>query len=309
MKVSVVIPLYNEEESLSELHNRLTAVFDGLSGTDWEILYVDDGSTDGSLGILTKIFETDEKARVLSFRGNLGKSAALAAGFLAVDGDVVITMDADLQDDPKEIPGLLAKLDEGYDLVSGWKRTRHDPWTKTLPSKLFNKTTALLTGIKIHDFNCGLKAYRVSVTQDIKVYGELHRYLPVLAHWHGYKVGEIEVEHHPRKFGKTKFGIERFTRGMLDLVTVLFLKRYLRRPLHFFGAGGMLCFFVGFLIEAYFVGLKIAGHSIGRRPLFFLGILLIIVGLQLFSLGLLGEMIVNTGQSRPEFSFKKRLEH
>jgi glycosyltransferase involved in cell wall biosynthesis len=309
LKVSVVIPLYNEEESLAELHERLTAVFDELPDVDPSMVYVDDGSTDGSLRILEQLFEKDRRVKVLSFRGNLGKSAALAAGFQAADGDVVITMDADLQDDPKEIPRLLKKLDEGFDLVSGWKKKRHDPWSKTLPSKLFNKTTSLLTGIKIHDFNCGFKAYRGTVTKEIRVYGELHRYMPVLANWLGFRIGEIEVEHHARKFGKTKFGLERFTRGMLDLVTILFLKRYLKRPLHFFGAGGLLCFLAGFVIEAYFVVLKIAGHSIGRRPLFFLGILLIIVGLQLFSLGLLGEMIVNAGEARPEFSFKKRMEH
>ena len=218
----------------------------------------------------------------------------MAEGFLRAKGGYVITMDADLQDDPAEISNLIAKLDEGYDLISGWKRKRHDPITKTAPSKLFNFTTQLLTGIKIHDFNCGLKGYRSEVIKAIPVYGELHRYLPVLAHWQGFRVGEIEVEHHARKFGKTKFGFRRFFSGFFDLLTVLFITRYRQKPMHLFGFLGLVSLFIGSVISLYLSVLWFQGYGIGHRPLLFLGVLLIIVGVQSFSLGLIGDMLTST---------------
>ncbi|MEJ2055660.1 MAG: glycosyltransferase family 2 protein, partial [Calditrichaceae bacterium] len=227
------------------------------------------------------------------FRKNFGKSAALAEGFQRAKGRYVITMDADLQDDPAEIPRLVAELDSGYDLVSGWKKKRNDPISKTAPSKLFNFTTQVLTGIKIHDFNCGLKAYRSEVIKAIPVYGELHRYLPVLAHWQGFQVGEIAVEHHARKYGTTKFGIRRFFSGFFDLLTVLFITRYRQKPMHLFGFLGLISIFLGFIISAYLTILWLDGQGIGHRPLLFLGVLLIIVGVQSFSLGLIGDMLTS----------------
>ncbi len=303
--LSIVIPLYNEVESLNELYQQINEVVKA-NKYNYEIIFVDDGSDDGSLDVLKKLRQKDKNVKIISFRRNYGKSAALAVGFEHARGDVVITMDADLQDDPHEIPNLLKKLDEGYDLVSGWKKKRYDPITKTIPSKIFNFTVSTLTGIKIHDFNCGLKAYRKSVTQDIKVYGELHRYLPVLAHWAGYKIGEIVVQHHPRKYGKTKFGVSRFLKGFLDLLTVLFTTRYFKRPLHLFGTLGLLIFFIGFGITLYLSLLKIIeGISLSNRPLFILGVMLTIVGVQFISIGLLGEMITRAYQHLETYSIKE----
>ena len=302
MKISIVIPLLNEKESLPFLFEKINQVCKRHQ-YDYEIIFVDDGSTDGSLDILKSLRETNPGiVKIISFRKNYGKSAALSEGFKAVRGDFVITMDADLQDDPEEIPNLLAKLGEGYDLVSGWKKKRYDPITKTIPSRLFNFVTAKLTGIPIHDFNCGLKAYRRNVIEDIPVYGELHRYLPVLANWQGYRVTEIPVKHHPRKFGTTKFGFNRFFHGFFDLLTVLFIT-----PLYIFGGIGSTFFFFGFLIEAYLTILKFSGvYGITRRPLFFLGFLLIIVGIQFFSIGLLGDMISSHFAENQEYSIKEK---
>ncbi|CUT01349.1 glycosyltransferase family 2 protein [Candidatus Chrysopegis kryptomonas] len=303
--ISIVIPLYNEVESLNELYQQINEVVKA-NKYNYEIIFVDDGSDDGSLDVLKKLRQKDKNVKIISFRRNYGKSAALAVGFEHAKGDVVITMDADLQDDPHEIPNLLKKLNEGYDLVSGWKKKRYDPITKTIPSKIFNFTVSTLTGIKIHDFNCGLKAYRKSVTQDIKVYGELHRYLPVLAHWAGYKIGEVIVQHHPRKYGKTKFGISRFLKGFLDLLTVLFTTRYFKRPLHLFGTVGLLVFLLGFGITLYLSLLKIIeGIALSNRPLFILGIMLTIVGVQFISIGLLGEMITRAYQHLETYSIKE----
>jgi glycosyltransferase involved in cell wall biosynthesis len=307
MDLSVVIPLFNESESLPELHKQITATCHMLR-LSYEIIYVDDGSTDSSFKILQDLFNTNKNIKVISFRRNYGKSAALSEGFQLAEGDVVITMDADLQDDPKEIEQLLQKINSGDDLVSGWKKKRYDPLQKTIPSKLFNFTTSLLTGIKIHDFNCGIKAYKKEVIKDIPVYGELHRYLPVLAHWKGYKVGEIVVQHRPRKFGKTKFGLGRFFKGFFDLLTVLFITRYRQRPLHLFGFLGLLFLFLGFVISLYLTVLWFQGHGIGQRPLLFLGILLIIVGLQSFSLGFIGEMITNMKDEKRNYKIKNLLK-
>jgi glycosyltransferase involved in cell wall biosynthesis len=292
-------------ESLPELYQQIIDVVKE-NKYRYEIIFVDDGSDDGSLDVIKKIKRGDRNVKFISFRRNYGKSAALAVGFEHASGDVIITMDADLQDDPREIPNLLKKLDEGFDLVSGWKKKRYDPITKTIPSRIFNFVVSTLTGIKIHDFNCGLKAYRKEVTQDIKVYGELHRYLPVLAHWAGYKIGEIVVQHHPRKYGKTKFGVSRFIKGFLDLLTVMFTTRYFKRPLHLFGSIGIFIFVIGFGITFYLSLLKlIEDITLSNRPLFILGVMLTIVGIQFISIGLLGEMITRAYQHIETYSIKE----
>jgi glycosyltransferase involved in cell wall biosynthesis len=306
MDLSVVIPLYNEQDSLSELAISLERNLNPLH-LKYELIFVDDGSDDHSLAVLKELKNKFPPIKILSFRKNYGKSAALAEGFKLASGLTVITMDADLQDDPAEIPNLLQQINAGYDLVSGWKKKRHDPWRKTLPSKLFNFITSLLSGIKIHDFNCGLKAYRKEVIKEIPVYGELHRFLPVLAHRHGYRVSEIVVQHHPRKYGRTKYGLRRFFEGFFDLLTVLFLTRYKQKPMHLFGLFGLVSFFFGFLISAYLTVLWFEGHAIGNRPLLFFGILLIIVGMQSFSIGLIGEMITNLKDEERFYSIKEKI--
>lgn len=306
--LSVVVPLYNEEQSLRELFDNLRNAL-SRSGR-WEVIFVDDGSTDGSSRVLHELRQRDRRVKIIRFRRNYGKSAALSVGFSQADGDIVITMDGDLQDDPDEIPGLVSEIKKGYDLVSGWKKKRRDPLTKTIPSRFFNFVTAILTGIRIHDFNCGLKAYRKEVAKEVRIYGELHRYIPVLAHWLGYRIGEMPVRHRPRKFGKTKFGMGRFWKGFLDLLTVLFTTRYMQRPLHLFGFWGIVFFVAGFVIDLYLVILKFRdGISLGNRPLFLGGILLIIVGVQFISLGLLGEMISKARQAADrEYSIREILK-
>jgi len=291
--VSIVIPLFNEEESLSELYDSIKQAVreDDLSH---EIIFVDDGSTDGSFATIDGLRQKDPAVKVFSFRKNYGKSAALQVGFSHCQGEVVITMDADLQDDPGEIPNLVAKLDEGYDLVSGWKKVRHDPITKTFPSRMWNRMVSLISGIKLHDFNCGLKAYRKEVVKDLRVYGEMHRFLPVLAKWSGFRVTEIPVKHHPRKYGKTKFGASRFLSGILDLTTVVFLSRYTRKPLHLFGTIGLISMLLGFAICVYLAIGWFQGIWIGNRPILLLGVLMIVVGVQFFSIGLLGEMLTHS---------------
>ncbi|MBL1213162.1 MAG: glycosyltransferase family 2 protein [Ignavibacteriae bacterium] len=302
-KVSVLIPLLNEEESLRPLYNEIRKAFNTIT-PDYEIFFVDDGSTDDSLKVIKDLSRQDRKVRYISFRKNYGKSAALQVGFKNVTGDAVITMDADLQDDPAEIPSLLAKLEEGYDLVSGWKKQRFDPFIKKHTSKFFNYITKITSGIKIHDFNCGLKAYRKEVVKSVEVYGELHRYIPVLAGWKGFKITEIPVRHHARKYGKTKFGISRFFKGFIDLITVIFTTRYIQRPLHLFGLLGAIAFLAGVVINAYLTYEWIQGVALGNRPLLFLGILLIIVGVQLIALGLLGEIMVHKSQDERVYGIK-----
>ena len=305
MDLSVVIPLLDEEPNLRELYEKLQGVLDGLDRTS-EVIFVDDGSRDRSFEVIEELCREDERVRGIQFRRNYGKAAALSVGFREALGDVVVTMDADLQDDPEEIPRLLEKMAEGYDLVSGWKFERRDPLSKRIPSKLFNKVTAWVSGVKIHDFNCGLKAYRREVTQDMHVYGQLHRYLPVLAYRQGYRIGEIKVRHHPRKHGKTKYGLGRFLYGFLDLLTVLLLTRYLTRPLHLFGGLGTVFATVGFAIGCYLTYLKLYyGNLRGRYPLLWLGILLMILGVQFFSTGLLGELVSSLRQREEEYSVKK----
>ncbi|HEY6951656.1 MAG TPA: glycosyltransferase family 2 protein, partial [Bacteroidota bacterium] len=296
--VSVVVPLYNEEESLRELHSQIVGAVQSMK-TTYEIIFVDDGSTDRSFEVLKALHAQDRNVKAIQFRRNFGKSAALSVGFREAAGEYVITMDADLQDDPKEIPALIAAMGDSFDLVSGWKKTRHDPISKTIPSRFFNYVTGKMTGIRIHDFNCGLKAYRSIVVKSVNVHGELHRFIPVLAHWAGYRVTEKIVEHHPRKFGKTKYGISRFFNGFLDLLTVLFTTRYLRRPLHLFGVWGIVSFIIGAAIDGYLSVERLLGlTSLSERPLFLVGFLLIIIGVQFVSIGLLGEMI--TRQERDE---------
>ena len=304
-KISVVIPLYNEEESLIPLSHELRKALYDVKYV-WEVIFVDDGSKDKSLEVLHEICNKDKRFKYISFRKNYGKSAALQVGFKHVSGDIVITMDADLQDDPHEIPNLINKLNEGFDLVSGWKKKRMDPFIKRRSSRFFNFVTRLISGIKIHDFNCGLKAYKKEVVENIKVYGELHRYMPVLADWQGYKISEIEVMHHPRRYGKTKFGISRFFKGFIDLITVIFTTRYIKRPMHLFGFLGALSFLVGLVVSIYLTIDWINGHYLSNRPMLFLGMLLIIVGVQFFSVGLLGEMMVNNFMDEKEYEVKEK---
>jgi glycosyltransferase involved in cell wall biosynthesis len=307
-EISIVVPVFNEEGSLPELQSKLTGVLERM-GRSYEIVYVDDGSNDGSLGILEGFHEGDRHVRVVSFRRRYGKSAALCVGFDEARGDIIVTMDADLQDDPEEIPRLVAKLGEGYDLVSGWKKKRRDPIGKTVPSKFFNNMVAMATGLRLHDINCGLKVYRRAVTDHIKVYGQLHRFLPVFAHKAGFRVGELAVTHHPRVHGKTKYGIGRFVHGTLDLLTVILLTGYTGSPLHFFGSIGLGFTLGGFLINCYLLYLKIVyGNIRGRTPLLMLGVLLMLLGFQLVSTGLLAELIVRMGHGgTKEYSIKVRL--
>lgn len=307
MDLSIIIPAFNEKESLPILLEKIREAVDPLN-LAYEIIVVDDGSADGTDRILRELKPKYQQLKAVIFRKNYGKSAALSEGFKLAQGNNFITMDADLQDDPGEIPNLLNKLNEGYDLISGWKKKRHDPISKTVPSRLFNFITSKLSGIRIHDFNCGLKAYRKEVLDTIKVYGELHRFIPVLAHWQGFRVGEIPVQHHPRKYGKSKFGINRFFHGLLDLITVLFLTRYRTSPAHIFGMMGLFTFSLGILIEIYMTVIWFMGQGIGRRPLFFLGILLIIVGAQFILLGLLGEMLSAGFAEQAEYSHKEIIE-
>jgi glycosyltransferase involved in cell wall biosynthesis len=306
--LSVVIPLFNEEGSLQPLSEELKTVLEALQ-RPYEIIFVDDGSTDGSFDTLQKLHDADpDHIRVTCFRRNFGKTAALSVGFRRARGQVVVTMDADLQDDPHEIPKLLHKVDEGFDLVAAWRERRQDPPSKTLPSRLFNAAVALLTGLKLHDFNCGFKAYRVQVVRELKLYGDLHRFIPVLASWQGFRVGEVSVMHRPRRFGQSKYGWQRYARGFFDFLVVLFLTHYLRRPLQLFGTLGLVCLLIGFVIGLYLTYLRFFGPGIGWRPALFFDVMAIVVGVQLISIGLLGEMLRNFGyRSEDEYSIRTEL--
>lgn len=298
--VSFVIPLKNESESLEALYEGIVENISPL-GLSFEIIFIDDGSTDGSFDIIKKLNKKDDRVKGIRFRRNFGKSSALSAGFKLAKGDIVITMDADLQDDPVEIPRFIDMINKGYDVVSGWKKVRYDPLSKTLPSKLFNKLTSLATGVKIHDFNCGFKAYRNEVVKSLDIYGELHRYIPALAYSKGFSVGEIVVTHHPRKYGRSKYGWERLFKGLLDLFTVVFLTRFIKRPMHVFGTTGVLLFLVGFIINLYLALHKLlTGALIGNRPLLTLGVLCMVLGVQSLSIGLLGEMVNNLSHGQKE---------
>jgi len=289
--LTYVVPVFDEAQSLPELYNRMRAAA-GAAGLRAEYLFVDDGSTDDTPRILKRLAEDDPAVRVISFRRNFGKSAALAVAFTHVRGRYVMTLDGDLQDDPAELSRLLEALDgQGLDLVSGWKQVRHDPWTKTWPSKLFNAVTASVSGLKLHDFNCGLKLYRREVVESIEVYGEFHRFLPALAHWRGFRVGELSVTHHARRFGKSKFGAARFINGFLDLIAAMFLSRNALKPLHVFGRMALLSGGAGILISLYFFGTWLFGQPLRVRPMLVLGLVLVVVAIQLLLMGLLGEMI------------------
>jgi glycosyltransferase involved in cell wall biosynthesis len=305
--ISVVIPLLNEEESLRELHEQLKTALQRISG-NYELIFVDDGSTDNSYRVLKELRQRNNRVKAIRFRRNYGKSAALAVGFQKAQGEFVITMDADLQDDPAEIQNLIRELKGGFDVVSGWKKKRRDPFTKTLPSKFFNFVTAKVTGINIHDFNCGLKGYKKEVVKNVHVYGELHRYIPALAHWQGFNVGETVVNHRPRRFGKTKFGMARFTRGFLDLLTVIFTTRYVSRPLHLFGGWGIISTIIGTAIVLWLTYEKYFNDQpLGNRPLFIVALIIIIVGVQFVSMGLLGELITRNQHMEREYAVREEL--
>ncbi|MBQ6870764.1 MAG: glycosyltransferase family 2 protein [Bacteroidales bacterium] len=316
MDISIVISLYNEAESLTELVAGIHNVLDKMA-VSYEIIMVNDGSTDPSWKIIKKMAETDSHVRGISFRRNYGKSAALYCGFEAAQGDVVITMDADLQDDPNEIPELFRMIKEdGYDLVSGWKKKRFDnKLSKNLPSKIYNATARKVTGIKLHDMNCGLKAYRNEVVKNIEVYGEMHRYIPYLAKNAGFgNIGEKVVQHHVRKFGKSKFGLERFVNGYLDLMSLWFLSRFGKKPMHFFGLMGSLTFLAGFVIAIWLIADKVISQSQGLKfravtdqPLFYLALVALIVGVQLFLTGFLAELVSRNSNDRNKYHIAEKI--
>src|SRR5213592_3576244 len=295
--ISVVIPVHDEERSVSLLYDELRSALEPL-GAPWEAIFVDDGSTDGTFSALTRLHNSADNVRVVRLRRNFGKAAALVAGFDQAHGEIVVTIDGDLQDDPAEIPRVLAKLDEGFDLVSGWKTRRRDPLSRRLLSRLFNRVTSTFSGVRLHDMNCGLKAYRAEVVRGLRLYGELHRFIPVLAHYRGYRIAELPVNHRPREHGGSRYGVERYLRGFLDLLTVSFIGRYRYRPLHLFGGLGLGLGTLGVAVLVYLTILKIGGEAIGRRPLLILGVLLVVVGLQFFSLGLISELITSQHEER-----------
>ncbi len=310
VEITVLVPVLNEVETVGELSRQVAAVLEGL-GRTFEIIFVDDGSSDGTPKRVREIRERDPRVKLVRLRRNFGKAAALCAGFDHCNGRIVITMDGDLQDDPQEIPRFLAKLeDEDLDLVSGWKRQRQDPASKRLPSRLFNWVTRRLAQVELHDFNCGFKAYRREVLAEIAVYGELHRYIPVLASRRGFSVGEIQVTHHPRRFGVSKYGWDRLYKGLLDLITVLFITRYTRRPLHLFGSLGLLFLSGGLCINTWLAwAWMFRGEDLSDRPLLQLGILLILLGIQVLATGLIGEMITfKNFRRRDSYSIKEWLE-
>lgn len=304
--ITTLVPVFNEAENLEPLLEKLTADLKSV-GKSYEILVVDDGSTDGTLERLRELHRTVPHLRAVSFRRNYGKSAALSVGFEEARGRYLVTLDGDLQDDSAEIGPLLRRIEEGYDLVSGWKQDRKDPITKTIPSRLFNAVTSAMTGIKLHDMNCGLKAYRAEVTRTIRLRGELHRFIPVLAHWNGFRVGEIRTVHHARLHGKTKFGAARFLNGFLDLLAVMFLTTSSRRPLHLFGRIGIFFALVGAAIMIGFSWRWVLGEGLRLRPALLFGAVLVILGFQFISMGFLGELIASTRPHEPDYAIRERL--
>jgi glycosyltransferase involved in cell wall biosynthesis len=302
----VVVPAFNEAESLRELVPAILRVLGG-AGRSFEVLVVDDGSGDGTFEAVAEMARADQRVRGLSLRRNFGKSAALATGFADCRGRFIVTMDADLQDDPEEIPAFLADLEGGLDLVSGWKRKRHDPLSKTLPSRFFNRVTAHASGIPLHDFNCGFKAYRREVCGEITLYGEMHRFIPVLAHREGFRIGEREVRHHARRFGRSKFGPSRFLNGFLDLLEVMFLAGGRRTPLHVFGRWGAGLLGAGLLINLYMIALWVMERRLRVRPLLLFGVILVILGVQFISIGLLAALIHAPGRRRTTYPVRARV--
>jgi len=312
LDLSVVIPLYNEEDSVRPLTERLFASLSRLPGVEWEVIIVDDGSRDGSFAILEEIARSEPRLKVIRFRRNFGQTAAFAAGFDLAQGAVVVTLDADLQNDPADIPLLLDKIEEGYDVVSGWRLKRQDPFlSRRLPSMIANRLIGKVTGVHLHDYGCSLKAYRLEVVKNVRLYGELHRFIPALASSMGVAVAEIPVHHEPRRFGKSKYGIGRTVRVILDLLTVRFLLSYGTRPAHVFGLLGLISFGLGFLAGLYLTVVKLVlGQPIGGRPLLLLSVLLLVVGVQMVSMGLLGEMIARTyheSQQKPIYVVRQVL--
>jgi len=316
LDISLVIPLFNEDESLPELCSWVVQVMEKESYA-YEVLLVDDGSTDHSWRVIQELNKTNQHIKGIQFNRNNGKSAALNAGFQSAIGDVVITMDADLQDSPDEIPELYRMISQdGFDLVSGWKKKRFDPIIKTIPSKLFNLVARKFSGIKLHDFNCGLKAYKNKVVKSIEVYGEMHRYIPLLAKGQGFaKIGEKVVQHQARKYGKTKFGIERFVFGFLDLLSISFVSKFRKRPMHFFGSFGTLSFLAGISITAWVIGKKIYniyfglsyGREIVEQPLFYLALVAVVIGVQLFLAGFIGEMMIQTSPRKNDYLINQKI--
>ncbi len=306
-EVSVVIPAYNEAENLLVLCEEILEVMKNITN-NYEIIIADDGSNDGTFEAIKKLHERNDHIIGIQLRANFGKASALKTGFQEAKGNIIITMDADLQDDPKEIPKFIAKIKEGYDIVSGWKQNRKDSFIKNTSSKLFNFTTSLFSKIKLHDFNSGYKAYKSGAAKNLDLYGELHRYIPVIAHNQGYRISEIPVHHRKRKYGKSKYGPIRFLNGFLDLLTVMVLTKYFKRPAHFFGGLGIFALTSGFIIGIYITYLKFSfGNIQGRLPLFIAGILLIMVGVQLISLGLIGEMFVKISGKNDNISPIKKI--
>ncbi len=311
MDISVIVPLLNEEESLPELCQWIEKVMRENSYT-YEILLIDDGSYDNSWNVVQQLHESDSRIKGIKFRRNYGKSAALNTGFKTAAGNVIITMDADLQDSPDEIPGLYTMITEqGFDLVSGWKKVRHDPsLTKNIPSKFYNSMTSWMSGVKLHDHNCGLKAYKKDVIKSIEVYGEMHRYIPVIAKWNGFKkIGEKVVEHRKRKFGVTKFGVNRFINGPLDLISIMFVSKFGKKPMHLFGMLGMFLFLIGFVIAGVLAYAKffLAEYRMTDRPLFYFGLLSMVLGTQLFMTGFLAEMVARNSAERNQYLIEKEL--
>ncbi len=308
MDISVVVPVFNEVESLPELAAWIEKVMD-QNNFSYEVIFIDDGSRDGSWKLIESLSQKNFRIKGIKFQRNYGKSAALNTGFRNAEGQVIITMDSDLQDSPDEIPELYKMIiEDGYDLVSGWKKERHDPLSKTIPTKLYNGVTRKMTGTKLHDMNCGLKSYSKDVIKSIEVYGEMHRYIPVIAKWAGFnKIGEKVVKHYPRQYGKTKFGIERYINGFLDLLSISFVGRFGKRPMHFFGLWGTLVFFIGFVIAAYLAYAKffLEGYRMTDRPLFYFGLMSMLVGVQLFLAGFIGELISRTASDKNEYLISK----
>lgn len=302
--ISVVVPVLNEEASLEALYTEISHTLNDVD--EFEVIFVDDGSTDGSGSVLSRLHDTSTNVVAVRLRRNFGKAAALQAGFIEASGDYIVTIDGDLQDDPTEIPAMLAKLDEGFDLVSGWKTRRNDPFLRRLFSRWFNWATGLVSGVHLHDVNCGLKAYRAEVLEGMRLYGELHRFIPVLAAYRGFRVAEMPVNHRARQHGRSRYGPERYLRGFFDLLSVTFMGRYRHRPLHLFGGVGLLMGAMGFIVLLYLALLKAWGHGIGTRPLLTLGVLLLVVGIQFVSLGLLSEMI--TSQHEERMDERQRVE-
>lgn len=303
-KISFIIPVFNEAETLAVLYEDIAQSMSKESVTSFEVIFIDDGSRDASWEQITQIARKHPKhIRAIKFRRNFGKAQALSTGFSLSRGDLIFTLDADLQDDPAEIPKFIRKIDEGFDLVSGWKMKRHDPFSKTIPSKIFNRVVRMVSGVKLHDFNCGFKAFRREVLGSLQIYGELHRYIPVLAHNQGFRVGEVGVVHHPRKFGKSKYGWERYSRGFLDLLTVMLTTKYLQRPGHLFGGMGILFGSVGFLSLVYLSVLWFLHLGpIGTRPLLSFGVMMMIMAVQFISLGLIAELLVHSSRKQSDDS-------